>query len=437
MIYDDLSFRIFYDKLLNRFMSQFIIQGGAKLKGDVVVNGMKNAATPIIAATLLTTEECVIDNVPKITDVDKMLEILKSLGAKVNWLGDHKVSVKCDAVGMSTLDKKMVKSMRSSVLLLAPLLARFKEALVPEPGGCIIGNRPLDTHFFVLEKLGASIKQEAGFFRLISSDLIGTKIILPEMSVTATENALMAAALAEGETQISLAAAEPHVQDLCNFLVKMGVEIQGIGTHTLKIKGAKKLHGAEHTLIPDQIEIGTFAVAAAATHGEVSIHPIVPEHLEKILLVLSSIGVLWEIKNDTLFIHHSHPLKSFKLQTLPYPGFPTDLQAPFGVLATQCQGTSLIHDPMYEGRLGYVNELIKMGANAVICDPHRVLVTGPTPLYAQEIKSFDLRAGATMIIAGILAEGETIINEAEIVYRGYENIDQKLRNLGVDIKFKE
>jgi len=435
----DVTLSLMGDKftLIYLTMSQFIIQGGAKLKGDVLVNGMKNAATPIIAATLLTSEVCIIDNVPRISDVEKMLEILKSLGAKVNWLDEHKLSIQCDQVGLASLDKKMVKSMRSSVLLLAPLLSRFKEAVVPEPGGCIIGNRPLDTHFFILEKLGASIKQEQGFYHISALNLTGTNIILPEMSVTATENGLMAAVLAYGDTKISLAAAEPHVQDLCNFLVKMGAEIEGIGTHTLKIKGVKELHGTEYTIIPDQIEIGTFAVAAAATHGEISIHPVVPEHLEKILSVLSTIGVSWEIKGDTLFIHHSHPLKAFKLQTLPYPGFPTDLQAPLGVLATQCQGTSLIHDPMYEGRLGYVNELVKMGSNAVICDPHRVLITGPTPLYGQEIKSFDLRAGATMIIAGLLAEGETIINEAEVVFRGYERIDEKLKQLGVLIEYKK
>jgi len=418
-------------------MGQFIIQGGAKLKGEVEISGMKNAATPIIAATLLTEEECLIDNVPRITDVEKMLDILKSLGSKVNWLGEHQLSIKNDSLNLAALEKKMVKSMRSSVLLLAPLLVRFQEALVPEPGGCIIGNRPLDTHFFVLQKLGAEIKQEKDFFHLKTIGLIGAKIILPEMSVTATENAIMASVLAKGDTVISLAAAEPHVQDLCNFLIKMGAQIEGVGTHTLKIKGVKKLHGAEHTLIPDQIEIGTLAVAAAATHGEVSIHPVISEHLEKILSVLTAIGVAWDINGSTLQIHHSHPLKSFKLQTLPFPGFPTDLQAPFGVLATQCQGTTLIHDPMYEGRLGYINELIKMGANAVVCDPHRVLITGPTPLYGQEIKSFDLRAGATLVIAGILAEGETIINEAEMVFRGYEAIDEKLRKLGVEIEYKK
>lgn len=418
-------------------MSQFIIQGGTKLKGEVEISGMKNAATPILAATLLTDEECRISNVPKISDVEKMLEIMKSLGASTRWIGDHSVSVKASNLNLPSLDKKLFKSMRSSVLFLAPLLVRLQEAILPEPGGCIIGNRPLDTHVFVLEQLGAKVERENDQFHLRAEKMKGTQIVLPEMSVTATENALMAAVLAQGETIIKLAAAEPHVQDLANFLVKMGAKIEGIGTHTLKIHGVENLHGAEYTLIPDQIEIGTFAVAAAATHGEVAIHPVVPEHLDKILSLLASIGVNLEIQGDTLLIHHSHPLKSFKLQSLPYPGFPTDLQAPFGVLATQCQGTSLIHDPMYEGRLGYINEMIKMGANAIVCDPHRVLVTGPTPLYGREIKSFDLRAGATLLIAGILAEGETILNEAEIVFRGYEEIDEKFRKLGVKIEYQK
>ena len=396
---------------------------------------MKNAAAPILAATLLTVDDCVIDRVPRISDVEKIMEIMKSLGAKIKWSGGHQLTVNCANVNLQNVDKKMVKSIRASILFLGPLLARFKEVTLPEPGGCIIGNRPIDSHLFALQKLGAEISKEKEFFHLKTTGLKGAEIILPEFSVTATENAIMAAVLADGVSTIKLAAAEPHVQDLISFLNKMGAKISGAGTHTLKIEGVKKLNGAKHELIPDQIEIGTFAVVAAATHGEIFIHPIALEHLDKILSVLSSIGVNWEIKDDTLLIHHSHPLKAFKLQTMPYPGFPTDLQAPFGVLATQCQGTSLIHDPLFEGRLGYINELIKMGANAVICDPHRVLVTGPTPLYAREIKSFDLRAGATMIIAGLVAEGETILNEAEIVYRGYERIDEKLRLLGADIEF--
>lgn len=398
---------------------------------------MKNAAVSILAATLLTSDVCVIDNVPRISDVERIIEIMKSLGAQIEWTGEHELTVDCVKVNLQNIDKKMVKSMRASILFMGPLLARFKEVTLPEPGGCIIGNRPIDAHLFALQKLGAEISREKEFFHLKTSRLKGAEIILPEFSVTATENAIMAAVLAEGITTIKLAAAEPHVQDLIAFLQKMGAKIEGAGTHTLKIEGVKKLSGARHELIPDQIEIGTFAVAAAATHGEIAIHPVKSEHLDKILSVLSFIGVNWEIKGDALLIHHSHPLNAFKLQAMPYPGFPTDLQAPFGVLATQCQGTSLIHDPLFEGRLGYINELVKMGANAVICDPHRVLITGPTPLYNQEIKSFDLRAGATMIIAGLVADGETILNEAEMVYRGYERIDEKLRLLGADVEFKK
>ncbi len=416
-------------------MSQFIIQGGKKLNGEVEISGMKNAASPILAACLLTDETCVLERVPRITDVVKMAEILQSLGAMAEWTGPHEMTVNCGRADLSALDKKRVKSMRSSILFLGPMLARFQEVFLPEPGGCIIGNRPIDTHLFVLEKLGAQISRANEHYHLKTLGLKGATIILPEFSVTATENALMAAVLAQGTTIIKLAAAEPHVQDLAQFLIKMGAKIEGAGTHTLKIEGVKKLHGVRHSLIPDQIEAGTFAVAAVATRSSLTIFPMVEEHLESVLSLLGRIGASWQIENERLLIQPATTLKSFKLQALPYPGFPTDLQAPFGLLATQCQGATLLHDPLYEGRLGYVNELVKMGANAVICDPHRVLISGPTPLYGQEIKSFDLRAGATLILAGLIAEGETIINEAEIVYRGYEAIDEKLRRLGADIQF--
>ncbi len=415
-------------------MSKFIISGGKPLNGKIRASGMKNAATPIIAATLLTSEECVISNVPKISDVMRMLDILKSLGAKVEWTGDHEVTLCAKDADIKLLDEKAVKSMRSSILFLGPMLARFKKVTIPEPGGCIIGNRPPDTHFYALEKLGAKVTRTNGHFNLETDGLRGTLIILPEFSVTATENLLMAASLAKGETEVHLAAAEPHVQDLIKFLGEMGAKISGAGTHTLKISGVEKLHGARHTLIPDQIEIGTLAVAAAVSGGEVTIENIIPDHLEIILLKLKEAGVNFEVGKDFLKIKPSENLRAFRLQTLPYPGFPTDLQAPFGVLATQCDGTTLIADPLFEGRMGYVGELVKMGANAIVADPHRVIITGPTPLAGQEIKSFDLRAGATLIIAGLIASGETIINEAEIVDRGYERIDERLRKLGADIK---
>jgi UDP-N-acetylglucosamine enolpyruvyl transferase len=333
---------------------KFVIKGGKPLAGEVVINGMKNATTPILAATLLTEEPCIIDNIPRITDVEKMLEILKSLGSQIKWLDEHKARICNKDVSLASLNKAAVGAMRSSILLLGPILARFSEVTFPEPGGCIIGNRPIDTHLYALGKLGTNISRANGYWRLEAKRLKGTRIILPEFSVTATENTLMAASLAQGKTVIRLAAAEPHVQDLCHFLQKMGAKIKG--------------------------------------------------------------------------------LKAFKLQTMPYPGFPTDLQAPFGVLATQCTGSTLIQDPLFEGRMGYIQELVKMGANAIVADPHRVVITGPTPLYGREIRSFDLRAGATLIIAGLVAQGETTINEAEVVDRGYERIDEKLTALGASIK---
>lgn len=415
-------------------MAKFIIHGGKPLRGKITAGGMKNAATPIIAAALLTSEECVISNVPKISDVDRMLEILKSLGAKAEWTGDHEVTICAKDADLRMMDEKKVKSMRSSILFLGPMLARFKKVVIPEPGGCIIGNRPPDTHFYALEKLGAKITRSDGNFILETAGLVGSLIILPEFSVTATENVLMAASLAKGRTEIHLAAAEPHVQDLIKFLNEMGSKISGAGTHTVVVDGVEKLHGARHTLIPDQIEIGTLAVAAAVSGGEVTIENVVPGYLDIVLLKLQEAGVNLEAGENFLKIKPSDNLKAFRLQTLPYPGFPTDLQAPFGVLATQCRGTTLIQDPLFEGRMGYVGELLKMGANAIVADPHRVVITGPTPLQGQEIKSFDLRAGATLIIAGLIASGETIINEAEIVDRGYERIDERLNALGADIR---
>lgn len=415
-------------------MSKFIIQGGERLRGDIEVHGMKNAALPIIAATLLTTEECIIDNVPQITDVKKMLEILESLGARTEWTGDHQVTISTENANLGKIEQEKVKSMRASVLLLGPLLARFREVRIYEPGGCIIGKRPLDTHIHALRSLGAMVEPLDEEYHLKANGLKGAEIILPEFSVTGTENAIMAAVTAEGVTTIKLAAAEPHVQDLIKFLNNMGAKIAGAGTHTLRIEGVKELRGAKHELIPDQIEIGTWAVAGAVTGGKVNIQPVISEHLDMLMLKFNEIGVNAEIEGKSLKIRPSSNLRAFKLQSMPYPGFPTDLEAPFGLLATQCKGTSLLHDPLFESRMGYVNELIKMGANATICDPHRVLITGPTPLYAREIRSYDLRAGATLLIAGLIAEGETVINEAEVVDRGYENIDERLNSLGAKFK---
>ena len=390
---------------------------------------------PILAATLLTDEPCMVRNVPRIKDVERLLELLQSIGVTHEWVGEHDLRVVARDAHVQTLDRKTFASLRGSILLWGSLLTRFRDVIIPEAGGDIIGNRPIDAHLSALQQLGATILQQNGSYHFSAPNgLTGALVILPEFSVTATEIALMAAVRAKGRTTIKIAAAEPHVQDLVAFLQKMGANIAGAGTHTLTIDGVSELRGADHAVIPDQLEVGTFAVAAAVTGGDVLITNIVADHVDLVRLKLHQIGVKTELTDHALRVTASYPLRAFRLQTFPYPGFPTDLQAPFGVLATQCSGTSLIHDPMYEGRLGYVHELVKMGANAVICDPHRVLVTGPTPLHGQEVKSLDIRAGATLLIAGFVADGETIIHDAEILDRGYEKFEERLAALGADIR---
>lgn len=418
-------------------MATFRITGGTKLEGVIPIMGAKNAATPIVAATLLSEEECIIENVPVITDVLNLLALMESLGAQVERDG-HTVRIRASSLNHQALDRNLVKSMRSSILLLGPLLARLGEVRLPMPGGCIIGNRPIDAHLSALEQLGAIVEEGGEEVWINGKGLHPGVVILPEFSVTATENVLMAAASLSGSTTIKMAAAEPHVQDLCAFLVRLGATITGIGTHTLTVTGTKHFLGAQHRIIPDVSEIGTFMVAAAVTRGRVSFPDILPEHLDAVLDVSRRIGIDWNLKENTLHVHQQSPLRSLKkLQALPYPGFPTDLQAPFAVLATQATGTSLIHDPLYEGRMGYVHELIKMGANAVICDPHRVVISGPTPLFGTEIKSLDLRAGATLVLAALAARGETVISDAQLIDRGYERIEERLAAVGAAIRREE
>ncbi len=408
------------------------IQGGMKLRGEIPIKGMKNAVLPCIAACLLTEDSVTLRNVPRITDVLNMLQIIESLGGIVTWNEHDVVTITCRNLDVSSLDKKMVKSMRSSVLLIGPLLSRYHEVDLSEPGGCIIGNRPLEDHISVFQSFGADISRIADGLRFTTRGLKGTSLFA-RFSVTATENALMAASLADSTTVIKLAAREPHVACLSHMLIQMGASISGIDSSTLRVAGVLKLHGCDYTIIPDQIEIGTFIAAAAATRGDLTLAPIDTNYLDAIFALLEKIKLPYEVRGNSLRIPPHGTLKSFSLQTGPYPSFPSDLQAPFGVLATQSSGTSLIHDIMFEGRMGYVNELIKMGANATICDPHRVLITGPTPLYGREIRSMDLRAGATLVIAGLVAEGETIIYDAEILDRGYYQLTERLQAIGASI----
>lgn len=418
-------------------MEKFIINGGKPLQGEIEVRGSKNATTPILSACLLTKEECIIDNVPLITDVMNMIKILQSMGVEVERIGERTVRVKAgDNVDPEKMDYSIVGHMRSSILLLGSLLARFHKFKIKQPGGCIIGARPIGTHFEALEALGATITQDDTYYYFEADRLVGKRIVLKEFSVTATENLMMAATLAEGTTTIRTAAIEPHVQDLGRFLRKMGANIKGCGFHTIEIGGVEKLHGANHSIQPDPIEAGTFAIAAGATKGDVLIKNIVPDDLDLVLEKLKEAGVLFDIEDGkNLHIRPTSKLGSLdKIEARTYPGLPTDLQAPFAVLATQTEGNTLVHDTLYEGRMNYINELTKMGANAVICDPHRAIIAGPTPLYGKDINSFDLRAGATMIIAALLAQGQSTLSGIEQVDRGYEAIEERLQKLGADIR---
>lgn len=403
------------------------------MSGLVKIAGMKNAATPILAATLLATKKCVIKNIPDIADVRVMIQILESLGLEIEYK-NHTAIICPKSISTKNLNRELVNKLRSSILVLGPLLARLGEVELPEPGGCIIGKRPIDTHLYALQMLGAKISRRNGTINLTAEKFTGKTIVLPEFSVTATENLLMAASMAKGRTIIKLAAIEPHVEDLIKFLNKMGAKIKMSSGHTIIIDGVKRLHGAEHALIPDSIEAGTFAVAALITGGRLTLQGVNHGHMDAVYSLLEKMGVDLKISGNNLTISAKEKLAAFKLQALPYPGFPTDLQAPFGLLATQCQGTSLIHDPLYEGRLGYIDELIKMGADATVCDPHRVLITGPIKLHGTEIKGLDLRAGATLVLAGLAAHGTTIVEGVENLDRGYERFDERLRKLGAEIK---
>lgn len=414
-------------------MEQFIISGPTHLRGALSVSGSKNAALPIIAASILIPGKVELTNIPKILDVKSHLKIMEGLGSRVSWEKDT-LTIDNTHITKKDPDPTLVRNLRASILLIAPLLVRNKEVTIPHPGGCLIGARPFEVHIEGLKKMGAKYQETGQTYTINAPSLKGSHISA-EFSVTGTENLIMAAVQAEGITEISLAAAEPHVQDLCNFLNQAGADIKGIGTHNLTIRGVKELKGISYTIIPDQIEAGTFAIAAAASRGEVEIDGFVPKHHESLLSKFERSGVEYEILGEKkIKILPSHNLKPFKIRTEIYPGFPTDLQAPMAVLATQCQGTSEIYETIFEGRLGYVNELSKMGASCIVRDAHQASITGPTPLNGTRITSFDLRAGATLIIAAIIAQGESRLDQIEIIDRGYEDIEGKFKKIGAKVR---
>lgn len=403
------------------------------MEGQVRVSGSKNAVLPIIAASLLTNEPVELTNVPDIEDIATMEHILHFLGVETDFEGN---TMKIHAKGVANveIEHELVSKLRASILLLGPLLARNGEVRLAFPGGCVIGKRPIEAHLFALEELGAEVVEDHEIIHLIADKLVGSKFTMSEASVTGTENAIMAAVLAKGDTVIRLAASEPHVQDLCIFLNSMGAKIEGVGTHKLKIKGVKKLKGTKHRITSDYLEAGTLVIAAAITGGSVDILDVNPSHLDIFWQKLREVGVIFELGEDMVRVQPSPHLKAIRLQTAVFPSFPTDLQAPFTTLLTQAKGTSFIFETLFDGRLQYLYELQKMGLKPKIINPYQAEIIGPTKLQGAAVASCDLRAGAAVVIAALAAEGQTEISNICYIDRGYERLDEKLNSLGAKIE---
>jgi UDP-N-acetylglucosamine 1-carboxyvinyltransferase len=415
-------------------MDSLLIRGGTSLRGNVTISGAKNAVLPIMAATLLTSEPCTIRRVPNLSDVKFMGEILSSLGANVKFDGDT-LMIQADRItGVGDYD--LIRKMRGSICILGPLLARLRKARVSLPGGCVIGSRPIDLHLKGLEALGARITIENGYVNAAAKRLVGTELFLGGRSgptVLGTANIMMAATLADGITVIDSAACEPEVVDLANFLNSMGAKIAGAGSPTITISGVKTLHGTEHEVIPDRIEAATFAVAAAATHGEVTIHGVRLDHMHAVIDKLREAGVKLERTGTAVTVKRGRRLQPVDITTLPYAGFPTDVQAQMMVLMAMTSGISIITERVFESRFMHVSELARLGADIAIEGPSAI-VKGGKPLSGAPVMASDLRASAALVIAGLIAKGETLVKRIYHLDRGYENIDAKLRALGAHIE---
>ena len=414
---------------------KFLIEGGNPLFGEVEISGSKNEAGPILAGTILAKGYCEIDNLPKITDILDQIEILKKMGAKVEWIGERKVKISTENINPEKIPFDLFEKMRISVLFFGPLLTRFSKIKVPRPGGDRIGLRPISTHLEAFEELGIKVSQKNDFYILEAPKKIKKrKIVLKEFSVTATENLMLYFAKKEGKFKIETAAAEPHVQNLGKFLEKMGAKIEGLGTHSLVIEGKKELLGTEFSISPDPIETGTFLIALAITQGEGLIKTKDFESLTFFLEKMKEIGVKFKLEKDGILVKKSKNFKATKIQTLPHPGFPTDLQPQTCVLLTQAKGKSLIHETLYENRFQHLHELRKMGADIEITDPHRALIFGKTPLFGTKVNSSDIRSGASLVLAGLIAKGQTIVENISQIDRGYEKLEEKLKKLGAKIE---
>jgi UDP-N-acetylglucosamine 1-carboxyvinyltransferase len=417
-------------------MDKFVIRGGNPLLGTVRVSGAKNAALPAMAAAILTEEPVVLENIPDVRDIQTERNLLVSMGAEVE-LGygraHHRTTICCGNLTNPEAAYELVKTMRASTLVLGPLVARLGHARVSLPGGCAIGARPIDLHIKGLEQLGATITQEHGYIEARAERLKGGHIIFDKITVTGTEDMMMAAALAEGETLMENCAREPEVADLAALLNKMGGSIEGAGSSTIRVRGVEKLHGARHRIIPDRIEAGTFVIAAALTGGDVIVSNCEPRHLGAVLAKVQECGVRVKINGDSVRVMGDGPLISADVSTEEYPGFPTDMQAQYMALATQAEGASVVTENIFENRFMHAQELVRMGANIKV-EGSKAIVRGKTPLSAAAVQCSDLRASASLVIAALVADGETILDRVYHIDRGYERIEEKLRTVGAQIR---
>src|SRR5271163_4755679 len=429
-------------RLRAKLMEKFVIEGGVPLSGTMVPAGNKNGALPILASSVLTEDEVVVRNVPRIRDVDAMLEILAAIGVQVDWRGPNELALCAAGVHDVEIERELAESIRASFLLAGPLLARFRRAVMPPPGGDVIGRRRLDPHLDAFRAMGALTDCGREIVLSAPHGLRPTDVFMDEPSVMASENALMAAALTPGTTVIGNAACEPHVQDLARMLVKMGADIHGIGSNLITVNGAKELHGCEHEVAPDHIEIGSFIALAGVTGGELRIKDTVPGDLRMIRLVFERLGLKTELDGNDVLVPGEQKLTvqadvgeyKSKIQDGPWPAFPADLTSIAVALATQAEGSILVHEWMFENRLVFIDKLNSMGANILQCDPHRVIVNGPRRLRGERLESPDIRAGMAMLLAALGAQGRSEIGNIRQIDRGYERIDERLRELGAHIE---
>lgn len=423
-------------------MDKFIINGGVPISGVFTPSGNKNAALPLMAACLLTAEPVVLHNVPDILDVQAMIHLLRSLNVKITMMDDATCHLDASDIRPAELDPDLCRQIRASILLAGPLISRVGELHLPPPGGDVIGRRRVDTHILAFSRLGVKTEYVDNEFHFVAKSLHGADILLDEASVTATENAIMASVFAKGLTTIKNAASEPHIQELCHFLNGLGAEITNIGSNTLGVKGVDKLHGGEFTIGPDYLEVVSYIGAAVVTGGTLRVRNAGVKHLGMIHQVMNRLGVNWLTEGDDIIVpeHQSLTIKPDlgnaipEISVMPWPAFPTDLMSIAIVIATQSRGSILFHDWMYPSRMFFTDKLVSMGAQIVLCDPHRCIVQGPTELSAERLESPDIRAGMALVLAALSAKGRSIIRNVSQIDRGYQSVDQKLKSLGADIK---